>query len=300
MNVFFAQAENGQQYRQIQIFFPPASGVPGQGRTPASHRNFNGNNITVPIQNPCISELQGFSATPSYRTQESLQCFSRPYTKPPSPRLLRNPTSKTHQCFVSQHYPLQKPLAHRVLEIPLLQNPTSCIGIAYQHPWPRGAQQRCNCWFPIGDAKKKPTFRGGPRFFLGGSLEESPTFPPVRTPKTKWLRFGPTFRLLTLRPTCRTGNVATLTLRGLLRACAVWDFLLRATCPGDDNVQSIRRDTTEPSLLGNAGRSFAKLLEQPTWPQTASYISGWGAWSPSILSWQACQQDFILALHVQI
>ena len=64
---------------------------------------------------------------------------------------------------------------------------------------------RCKRWFPIGDAKII-TFRGGSSFFGGGgSLNESPTFPPVRTQKNHFrCGLAPRFGCLRCESTCRT------------------------------------------------------------------------------------------------
>ena len=72
-----------------------------------------------------------------------------------------------------------------------------------------------NADFPLA----KPRFEGGSWFFLGGgSLNESPTFPPVRTQKThSRCGLAPRFGCLRCESTFRTGNVATFTLQGLLR-----------------------------------------------------------------------------------
>ena len=73
-----------------------------------------------------------------------------------------------------------------------------------------------NADFPLA----KPRFEGGSWFFGGGgSLNESPTFPPVRTQKThSRCGLAPRFGCLRCESTFRTGNAATFTLQGLLRS----------------------------------------------------------------------------------
>ena len=94
--------------------------------------------------------------------------------------------------------------------------------------------------------RKKSRFEGGSSFFgEGWSHNESPTFPPVRTQK-KHSRCGlaPRFGCSRCESTCRTGNVATFTLQGLLSAeHNVETLRTRLTQVADlRDTQGIRRD----------------------------------------------------------
>ena len=100
--------------------------------------------------------------------------------------------------------PLQTPLANRFPENPP-QNPEFNTSIFDQYYW----SNRCPTTY-VANADFLIFSGGG-----GGALKKLPRFHLYELQKTILAAIWP----LTLRPTCRIGNVATFTLRGLLSHC---------------------------------------------------------------------------------
>ena len=132
-------------------------------RTPASHRNFNGNSITNPYKALHFGAFRIF-CTPSYRSLKSAFIESRALHKNPCTlELSSQPHLKTHQHFVSQGITLYIEATSEPLsgELPLHWN------------WvPAFVTNRCpttyvaNADFPLAMQKKHvsgcPHFCGGP------------------------------------------------------------------------------------------------------------------------------------------